>query len=322
MGNQSRSSSTVDGAKITITPDEGYDLITDEGARSFTLICFLRRPLYSVYIRFRFMFASSHGPARESGFGDSPMSETDRRVYALAGQQTPRGGSYPSSTGAGSQTALCLWLPTFELRLELVRSPDLDATSVALLSSGEERPTVPLAGLRACLRGGSAAGTARLPGHFPVSLPHATGARSGPLRRCGRGHGGGFGRSDPRGGARGAGTRLPGDGRPGSPVRLSDEPGAAGAPHAASGLSRSFSRCHPGGMGDGQVRRLGGGSERTSGRAEGDPHDGAHFVSRELSGHGAARERRDGSASRASEDFHARRALRPAGVGSGGTVRR
>ena len=30
--------------------------------------------------------------------------------------------------------ALCLWLPTFELRLELVRAPELDGTSVALLS--------------------------------------------------------------------------------------------------------------------------------------------------------------------------------------------
>jgi len=33
----------------------------------------------------------------------------------------------------GSRQALCLWLPTFELRLELVRAPELDATSVALL---------------------------------------------------------------------------------------------------------------------------------------------------------------------------------------------
>ncbi len=37
----------------------------------------------------------------------------------------------------GSRRALCLWLPTFELRLELVRSPELDSTSVALLSDGE-----------------------------------------------------------------------------------------------------------------------------------------------------------------------------------------
>ena len=38
---------------------------------------------------------------------------------------------------AGSRQALCLWLPTFELRLELLRSPKLDTTSVALLSPGE-----------------------------------------------------------------------------------------------------------------------------------------------------------------------------------------
>jgi protein ImuB len=46
----------------------------------------------------------------------------------------------PCSTGSGgggSRTSLCLWLPTFELRLELVRAPELDATSVALLSPGE-----------------------------------------------------------------------------------------------------------------------------------------------------------------------------------------
>lgn len=41
-----------------------------------------------------------------------------------------------SPTRPGSRYALCLWLPTFELRLELVRSPELDSTSVALLSPG------------------------------------------------------------------------------------------------------------------------------------------------------------------------------------------
>lgn len=39
-------------------------------------------------------------------------------------------------TRAGSRQALCLWLPTFELRLELVRTPELGSTSVALLSPG------------------------------------------------------------------------------------------------------------------------------------------------------------------------------------------
>jgi nucleotidyltransferase/DNA polymerase involved in DNA repair len=45
---------------------------------------------------------------------------------------------HPSSRHpTNSRQALCLWLPTFELRLELVRSPELDSTSVALLSPGE-----------------------------------------------------------------------------------------------------------------------------------------------------------------------------------------
>jgi nucleotidyltransferase/DNA polymerase involved in DNA repair len=42
-----------------------------------------------------------------------------------------------SSAFPGSRQALCLWIPTFELRLELVRAPELDATSVALLAPGE-----------------------------------------------------------------------------------------------------------------------------------------------------------------------------------------
>jgi protein ImuB len=48
-------------------------------------------------------------------------------------------GSFPLSSTSlpGSRQALCVWLPTFELRLELVRAPELDATSVALLSPGE-----------------------------------------------------------------------------------------------------------------------------------------------------------------------------------------
>lgn len=47
-------------------------------------------------------------------------------------------GSAGAVVGArGSRLALCLWLPTFELRFELVRSPELDATSVALLAPAE-----------------------------------------------------------------------------------------------------------------------------------------------------------------------------------------
>ncbi len=41
----------------------------------------------------------------------------------------------PSLSGfPGSRRALCVWLPTFELRLELARAPELDATAVALLA--------------------------------------------------------------------------------------------------------------------------------------------------------------------------------------------
>lgn len=43
----------------------------------------------------------------------------------------------PRRTTSSSRSALCLWLPTFELRLELVRTPELDSASVALLSPGE-----------------------------------------------------------------------------------------------------------------------------------------------------------------------------------------
>ena len=48
-----------------------------------------------------------------------------------------KGSASPSPSQPGSLQALCVWLPTFELRLELVRSPELDSTSVALLSPGE-----------------------------------------------------------------------------------------------------------------------------------------------------------------------------------------
>lgn len=50
---------------------------------------------------------------------------------------TPLQTSPSSRASNWSRRALCLWLPTFELRLELVRSPELDSTSVALLSPGE-----------------------------------------------------------------------------------------------------------------------------------------------------------------------------------------
>src|SRR5690606_31608758 len=68
------------------------------------------------------------------------------RGWAQEWAQTPTTSTPPTTTAfrptagrgvSGSRTALCLWLPTFELRLELVRTPELDHTSVALLSTGE-----------------------------------------------------------------------------------------------------------------------------------------------------------------------------------------
>ena len=67
------------------------------------------------------------------------MSETRRRHYSVPTHLSGGGWESSSSTPTprGSRHALCLWLPTFELRLELVRSPELDSTSVALLTPNE-----------------------------------------------------------------------------------------------------------------------------------------------------------------------------------------
>jgi nucleotidyltransferase/DNA polymerase involved in DNA repair len=62
--------------------------------------------------------------AADSGWATGPGSGT---AFLPASQRT----------SAGSRQALCIWLPTFELRLELVRTPELDSSSVALLSPGE-----------------------------------------------------------------------------------------------------------------------------------------------------------------------------------------
>jgi nucleotidyltransferase/DNA polymerase involved in DNA repair len=69
---------------------------------------------------------SSHRPATSAGSGHAARANS-MGVHAGSGQGAKR----------GSRMAACLWLPTFELRLELVRSPDLDSTSVALLAPGE-----------------------------------------------------------------------------------------------------------------------------------------------------------------------------------------
>lgn len=70
-----------------------------------------------------------------------PARRTRSLTEPVVYRSAPSGGGCvagaPGSSRRGSRTALCLWLPTFELRLELVRSPELDRTSVALLSPGE-----------------------------------------------------------------------------------------------------------------------------------------------------------------------------------------
>ncbi|HSG47108.1 MAG TPA: DNA polymerase Y family protein [Longimicrobiales bacterium] len=62
------------------------------------------------------------------------MSDLLAHAARAHSTSTPHAGA---TARKGSRTALCLWLPTFELRLELVRSPELDRTSVALLSQEE-----------------------------------------------------------------------------------------------------------------------------------------------------------------------------------------
>jgi len=90
--------------------------------------------------------ASAQSVPTRQGRGWAHNHSTDNDWLNTAAADT----SWASGPGAGtvfqpasartsteSRQALCLWLPTFELRLELVRSPELDSTSVALLSDGE-----------------------------------------------------------------------------------------------------------------------------------------------------------------------------------------
>ncbi|MEZ4414768.1 MAG: DNA polymerase Y family protein [Gemmatimonadota bacterium] len=61
-------------------------------------------------------------------------------LHAHLSQLSIRQGRYAHTErtrASGSRLALCLWMPTFELRLELARTPELDSTSVALLSPRE-----------------------------------------------------------------------------------------------------------------------------------------------------------------------------------------
>ncbi|MCK5650177.1 MAG: hypothetical protein KAJ42_02315 [Gemmatimonadetes bacterium] len=73
--------------------------------------------------------------SRSRLFASLELSKAPHGGYVLP--EASVGESSWSGGRQGSTSALCLWLPTFELRLELVRSPELDATSVALLSPGE-----------------------------------------------------------------------------------------------------------------------------------------------------------------------------------------
>ena len=65
------------------------------------------------------------------------LQQDPRHLLVMGGEKGDFSLAPPSLPGLpGSRRALCVWLPTFELRLELARSPELDATSVALLAPG------------------------------------------------------------------------------------------------------------------------------------------------------------------------------------------
>lgn len=85
--------------------------------------------------------SDTHGPSAHNGRA-RPRDDGWSHWAAGPGAATAFHVPVPATTSGrvaagGSRRALCLWLPTFELRLELVRSPELDSTSVALLSPGE-----------------------------------------------------------------------------------------------------------------------------------------------------------------------------------------
>lgn len=80
--------------------------------------------------------SSAQSVPTHQGRGWAQNQETQNSWASGPGSATAFLPTTPRVT-TGSRQALCLWLPTFELRLELVRSPGLDSTSVALLSPGE-----------------------------------------------------------------------------------------------------------------------------------------------------------------------------------------
>jgi nucleotidyltransferase/DNA polymerase involved in DNA repair len=73
-------------------------------------------------------------PETKRGYASSTNGVPDLGLFSGASSFSSPAPAAAPPTQRGSRHALCLWLPTFELRLELVRSPDLDSTSVALLT--------------------------------------------------------------------------------------------------------------------------------------------------------------------------------------------
>jgi nucleotidyltransferase/DNA polymerase involved in DNA repair len=85
------------------------------------------------------------GWAHHMGDARAHMSDTrthpgDSRTRSVDARPQPflTASSFtPATPAPGSRRALCLWLPTYELRLEIMRAPELGSTSVALLSPGQ-----------------------------------------------------------------------------------------------------------------------------------------------------------------------------------------
>jgi protein ImuB len=87
----------------------------------------------SAYLRFRYLFGTLETIRRDM----ASLQHHHLLLPGLVGEKEESSPASPSLSGLpGSRRALCVWLPTFELRLELARSPELDATSVALLAPG------------------------------------------------------------------------------------------------------------------------------------------------------------------------------------------
>jgi len=105
-------------------------------------------PCRAIRLRFIFGFGFCSYPLfvafLSQGVGRHLVLRGPRPALLLSRNLLMKNGLAPLSPSPSSapdlpesRMALCLWLPTFELRLELVRSPELDTTSVALLEPQE-----------------------------------------------------------------------------------------------------------------------------------------------------------------------------------------